>query len=164
MTSKDKYTFENESFVPPQITEQLRLLYSSWDAIDTDHSYVNFFAPNAHLSFSPGQDAHGRDGIREFRGKMIHPENGPVVELEHTLKTCWSPMGGFVDGKQEVIITGDIWYKLKNGRKVGGPFSSLAVFANNNKGVPESTFYQVYLDTLEFNNAVLEMYKAEKSK
>lgn len=163
MASKDKYTFENESSVPPNIAKQLRLLYSSWDDKNTDHSYLNFFSPDAILSFSPNTEARGRDGIRSFRDGMINPEKGPVVELEHTVKTCWLPAGGFTDGKQEVVITGSIWYKLKNGRKVGGPFSSLAVFADNEQGVPESTFYQVYLDTLDFNNAVKEMYEAENS-
>lgn len=163
MAPKDNYTFENESSVPPLIAKQLRLLYSSWDDKDTDHAYLNFFSPDGHLSFSPNSEAKGREGIRSFRDAMIDPVKGPVVELEHTVKTCWLPAGGLTDGKQEVIITGSIWYKLKNGQKVGGPFSSLAVFADNEHGIPESTFYQVYLDTLDFNNAVKEMYEAEKS-
>jgi hypothetical protein len=163
MAPKDNYTFENESSVPRPIAQQLRLLYSSWDDSKTDHAYINFFAPDAHLSFCPSLEAKGRDGIRAFRASMIDPDKGPVVELEHTVKTCWLPAGGFIDGKQEVIITGSIWYKLKNGRKVSGPFSSLAVFENNKEGVPEASFYQVYLDTLEFTNAVKEMYESEKS-
>jgi hypothetical protein len=163
MTSRDKYTFENESSVPPAISKQLRVLYSSWDDMNSDHSYSTFFSENAHLSFSPTSEAKGRDGIRAFRDGMINAEKGPVVELEHTVKTCWLPAGGFIDGKQEVIITGSIWYKLKNGRKVGGPFSSLAVFEDNDQGVPECSFHQVYFDTLDFTNAVKEMYEAEKS-
>lgn len=163
MATKDNYTFKNESSVPIAIAKQLRLLYSSWDDRETDHSYINFFAKDALLSFSPSLEAKGRDGIRAFRDQMIHQENGPVVAVQHIVDICWVPSGGLVaDGQQRVMVTGNISYTLKNGRKVGGPFGSLAVFEENELGVPESTFYQVYLDTHEFNNAVKEMYEAEK--
>jgi len=164
MGSRDIYVFENQSSIPPPIPDLFADFFRSWeDPNSNPDDYLSFFAPDAHLIFSPSISAKGRDGIRAFRDNMINPERGPVVALQHTVDKCWLPAGATAkSGKVEVIITGNIWYKLKNGRKIGGNFASMVVFEDNEKGRPEATLYEVYLDTLEFTNALSELEKEGK--
>lgn len=68
---------------------------------------------------------------------------------------CWLPYGGSVQaGRNGILITGSIWYQLKNGPNVCGNFVSMVVFQDNERGRPEAAFYEVNLDTLELTNAL----------
>lgn len=166
MTTRDIYTFANQASLPPRIPKALRRLYSSWDDKDTDHDYLNFFAPDAVLAFSPTAIAHGRDAIRALRDGMLHPNTGPLVGIRHTLDKCWFPAGAAVDSDSktpEVLVTGTIWYELRNGRRIDGQFSSYAAFSENKKGELESTSYIVYFDTLELMTAIKEQAEAAGS-
>ena len=92
---------------------------------------------------------------------MVHRTNGPVVDLQHTLERCFVLAGGAgQEGKEEVMVNGSIWYRLKNGRRVDCTFSSWMVFSEQEGGML-ADYYEVYLDAHELMTAIGEMNTAE---
>ncbi len=156
MGSRDNYTFANQASVPPPLDTRIPAFFRSWDDPYSTHDYLNLFAPEAQLVFGPSP-THGRDAIRALRGAMIHPTNGPVVDLQHTLGQCFVLAGGAAAGRQEVIVNGSLWYKLRNGRKVDCDFASWIVFVEQEGGELQAEFYEVYLDSFELMTAIKEM-------
>ncbi|OQU97700.1 hypothetical protein CLAIMM_03591 [Cladophialophora immunda] len=158
MGSRDNYTFANQSSIPSPLDKQLPAFFRSWDDPHSDNAYLNLFAPEGQLVF--GSTTTGREAIRAFRDAMIHPTNGPVVDLEHTLGKCFVLAGGPAEpGKQEVIVNGSLWYKLRNGRKIDVDFASMIKFADPGAGSGDlqAEFYEVYLDAHELMTAIKEM-------
>ncbi|KIX05766.1 uncharacterized protein Z518_03738 [Rhinocladiella mackenziei CBS 650.93] len=156
MDSRDNYSFANQSSIPSPINDMLPAFFRSWDDPHSNNEYLNLFAPEGELVFGSAP-AKGRDAIRALRDAMIHPTNGPVVSLEHTLGKCFVLAGGADSGRQEVIVNGSIWYKLRNGRKVDADFASWVVFGDDGQGGLQAEFYEVYLDSLELMTAIKEM-------
>ena len=153
--ARDNYIFENHAAIPSGLGDELSAFFRSWGDPHSTLDYLNLFAPDGELVFGPAV-AKGRDAIRALREGMVHPTNGPVVDLEHTLGKCFVLAGGAEQGRQEFIVNGSIWYKLKNGRKVDADFASYMVFQEG-KAKPEATFYQVYLDSHELMTAITAM-------
>lgn len=162
MTAQQQYIFKNQESVPSRIYEPLLRLYRSWDEPHSDGDYLNSFAPDGCLSFSPSPVAQGRDAIRALRDGMLHPDRGPLVGIKHILDTCWIPAGSSIESKTpRAVVTGNIWYRLKNGKEIEGEFASYAAFAENEKGALEFTSYIVYFDTLGLMTALKEQAEAE---
>ncbi|KAH0843586.1 hypothetical protein AYO21_11263 [Fonsecaea monophora] len=150
------YTFSNQSSIPSPLDKQLPAFFRSWDDPHSDNSYLSLFAPEGQLLF--GSAVTGHEAIRSFRNAMIHPTNGPVVDLEHTLDKCFVLAGGAGPGKQEVIVNGSLWYKLRNGRKIAVDFASMIKFADPGDGADlQAELYEVYLDAHELKTAIAEM-------
>jgi hypothetical protein len=162
MVSRDNYTFANQSSIPSPLDKQLPAFFKSWDDPHSKNDYLSLFHPtDGKLVF--GSTTTGRDAIREFRDAMIHPTNGPVVDLEHTLGKCFVLAGGPETGKQEVIVNGSLWYKLRNGRKIDCDFASNIRFMEQGKGEDLlAEFYEVYLDATELMAAIKEMNEGDK--
>lgn len=156
MGYRDNYVFTNQNAIPKPLDKLLPAFFRSWDDAESkDQSYLNVFAPEAELVF--GKTLKGREEISAFRGGMVHHQNGPVVDLEHTLDKCFVLAGGSPEGQFEVIVNGKIWYRLKNGRRVDADFSSWIQFADRGQGGPQAEFYEVYLDSYELTTAIQEM-------
>ena len=157
MGSRDNYTFASQSSIPAPLDKQLPAFFRSWDDPHSNNDYLNLFHPTeGQLIF--GSTTKGRDDIKAFREAMIHPTNGPVVDLEHTLGKCYVLAGGPEVGKQEVVVNGSLWYQLKNGRKINCVFASNIRFMEQGKGedlLAEN--YVVYLDATELMAAMKEM-------
>ncbi|KAJ9607054.1 hypothetical protein H2200_008126 [Cladophialophora chaetospira] len=162
MGSRDNYTFANQSSIPSPLDKQLPAFFKSWDDPHSKNDYLNLFHPTeGQLVF--GGTTTGRDAIRNFRDAMIHPENGPVVDLEHTLGKCFVLAGGSEEGKQEVIVNGSLWYKLRNGRRIDCDFASSISFEGHGEGEDLlAKHYEVYLDATELMGAIKEMNEAQK--
>lgn len=157
MGSRDNYTFVNHSSIPANLGPRLSAFFRSWDdAHSQKNEYLNLFAPDGKLVFGP-TPAKGRDAIRALRDAFIHPTNGPVVDLQHTLEKCFVLAGGAEIGRQELVVNGTIWYELKNGRRVDADFASRMVFVDNGQGVLQAQFYEVYIDSLELTTAIKQM-------
>ncbi|OAP58273.1 hypothetical protein AYL99_07363 [Fonsecaea erecta] len=157
MSTRDNYTFANQASIPAPLDKQLPAFFRSWDDPHSDNAYLNMFAPQGQLVF--GSTTTGRDAIRAFRDAMIHPTNGPVVDLEHTLGQCFVLAGGPpAPGTQEVVVNGSLWYKLRNGRRIDVDFASMIRFADPGDGSDmQAEFYEVYLDAHELMTAIKEM-------
>ena len=161
MTSRDNYTFANQDSIPSPLDKQLPAFFRSWDDPNSNHEYLNLFAPEGQLVY--GTTTTGREAIRAFRDTMIHPINGPIVDLEHTLKKFYVLAGGSEKGKQEVLVKGSLWYKLRNGRKIDFDFASAIRFADAGDGKElQAEFYEVFVDSHELKTAIKEMNEAEK--
>lgn len=162
MGSRDNYTFANQASVPSPLDTMLPAFFRSWDDVYSKHEYLNLFAPDGELVFGPSP-TKGRDNIRAFRGAMIHPIDGPVVGLQHTLGKCFELAGGAGTGRRETIVNGSVWYKLRNGRKIDCDFASWMVFVEQEgSGELQAEFYEVYLDSLELMTAIKEMNEEGK--
>lgn len=161
MSSRNNYTFANQSSIPSPLDKQLPVFFRSWDDPHSNHDYLNLFAPEGQLVY--GSTITGREAIRAFRDAMIHPTNGPIVDLEHTLEKYFVLAGGAEKGKQEVIVKGSLWYKLRNGRKIDLVFASAIRFADPGDGKDlQAEFYEVFVDSHEVTTAIQEMNQAEK--
>ncbi|KAL6241606.1 hypothetical protein RBB50_011387 [Rhinocladiella similis] len=157
MAQRDNYTFENQDSIPAPLNKMLPDFFRSWDnTTSEDDTYLKTFAPHGELVFGPSP-VKGREGVRALRSTMLHPENGPVVALEHTLHKCFVTAGGSVGKKLEVIVNGSIWYRLKNGRRIDADFASWGIFVDQGEGDYQAEFYEVYLDSYELTSAIKEM-------
>ena len=93
---------------------------------------------------------------------MVDPDKGPVIDLQHTQDRCFVLAGESEKGREEVIVNGSIWYKLRNGRRVDCRFSSWIVFREQDAEGQEgrellADWYEVYLDATELMGAIGEM-------
>jgi len=159
MGARDNYTFANHASIPSPIDTLLPAFFRSWDEPHSKNEYLDMFAPEGELVLGPAP-AKGRDAIQKLREAMVHPINGPIIDLQHTLGKCFVLAGGAGDGRQEIIVNGSIWYKLKNGRKVYADFASWIVFVDQGDGHLQAEFYEVYVDLLELTTAIKEMNEA----
>jgi hypothetical protein len=164
MGSRDNYTFENQSSIPSPLDKQLPAFFKSYDDPHSNNGYLSLFHPTeSQLIF--GTTVKGREAIQGFRESMIHPTKGPVIDLEHTLGKCFVLAGGAGVGKQEIIVNGSLWYKLRNGRKIDADFASNIRFIEQGKGEDlQAEFYEVYLDATELMAAIKEMNENEAGK
>lgn len=84
------------------------------------------------------------------------------MDLEHTLKRFFVLAGEAEKGKQEVLVKGSLWYKLRNGRKMYFDFASAITFADPGDGKDlQAEFYEVFVDSHELIIAIQEMNEAE---
>lgn len=163
---RSNYEFSNQSSIPAGLGPRISDFFRSWDDPHTAGEYLNMFAPHATLVFGP-TPAKGRDAISALRAGMIHPDNGPVVDLEHTLGKVFVLAGDGAgagagektgkDGELELLVNGSIWYRLKNGVKIDADFASYMHFVKQGGGEWQVEFYEVYLDSLELVTAMKEM-------
>lgn len=161
MSNRDNYEFSNQSSIPESLGPVISNFFRSWDDPHSKNDYLNVFAPHGELVFGPAP-AKGRAAIKALREGMIHPEKGPVVDLEHTLGKVFVLAGGSAEGQHELLVNGSIWYKLKNGKRVDADFASYMTFVKQQDGQWLVEFYQVYLDSLELVTAIKEMSEVGK--
>ncbi|KIW79499.1 hypothetical protein Z517_06111 [Fonsecaea pedrosoi CBS 271.37] len=159
MAQRDNYTFENHASLPAGLGSTLASYFRSWDDPHSNNEYLNLFTPDSELVFGP-TPVKGKDEIRALREAMVHPTNGPVVDLEHTFKKCFVLAGPTHEGP-EVVINGTVWFKLKNGRRVDTDFASWIVFKRQQGEQLQAVFYKVYIDPAELQAAIQEMVAAE---
>ena len=156
--AKDNYTFANHSAVPQHIMAPFVQLFKSWDMPESDDKYLDSWFPDGALSF--GAVSKGRDQIKIARESMVHATKGPIVDLQHDLQRFFILAGGDLESDEaEIIMTGEIWYLLKNGKKVDRAWASRAQMAKDREGIGKMRIknYEVYLDSLPLVNAINEM-------
>lgn len=161
MAKRDNYTFENQASIPAGLGPAISDMFRSWDDPHSANEYLEIFAPHGQLVFGPAP-AKGRAAIQALRDGMIHPENGPVVDLEHTLGKVFVLAGegegsGEAKSNHELLVNGSIWYLLKNGKKIDADFASYMNFVKQESGDWQVELYIVYLDSLELVTAIKEM-------
>ena len=160
MATRDNYTFSNHDALPTAVRDKMVHLLKSWDDPNHNYDYVNDFKEDGVLRF--GVDAKGREAIKGMKAAMIHPEDGPIVDLQHTFEKGFV-MPGPEPGKQEFIGTAEVWYQLKNGRKVTCRPASHAILVEVD-GELLAEFYEVHMDSNELMAAIKEMNEAGTSK
>ena len=158
MASRDPYEFENHSSLPAEIRDRMAHLLKSWDDPNHNYDFVNDFKSDGILRF--GIDAQGHEAIRGMKAGMIHPENGPVIDLQHTFEKGFV-LPGADAGRQEFIGTAEVWYRLKNGRKVVCRPASHARFVEVD-GQWLAEYYEVHMDATELMAAIKELSEEGK--
>ncbi|KAK5047729.1 hypothetical protein LTR84_006394 [Exophiala bonariae] len=161
MAQRSNYEFSNQSSIPGGLGATISNFFRSWDDPHSANDYLNVFAPQGKLVFGPAP-ATGREAIQALRDGMIHAENGPVVDLEHTLGQVFVLAGAEAEGEgskdeHELLVNGSIWYRLKNGKKIDADFASYMKFVRQGDGQLQVELYIVYLDSLELVTAIKEM-------
>jgi hypothetical protein len=159
MAARDRYTLSNHDSVPAPIRDSMIAILRHWDDNNSQNAYLQYFTPNATLRFAG--DKVGRAAIQAARDGMIHPVNGPVVQCTHRLEKGWTPPGK--DSESEIIVHGVVTYELKNGRKVECPVASMGRFVEAEEGKMQAEYYEVFIDTLELNAAIMEMLSTKQS-
>jgi hypothetical protein len=157
MASRDNYTFENASHLPSPFNKMIPEFFCTWDnSSPNDDQYLCFFTPEARLSFCRVQ-SKGHDAIRALRAGLIHPDNGPVVRSEHTLKNLFTLVGSEFSSQSKFIVKGSNRYILKNGRTVDVDFATYIGFTRLADGSWKADSYEIFLDSLEIVDAIKEM-------
>ena len=160
--AKDNYTFANHSAVPSHIMQPFVQLFKSWDMPESDDKYLDSWFPDGELVF--GAVSKGRPQVKAARESMVHATKGPIVDLQHDLQKFFVLAGGDLDSAEvEIIMTGEIWYLLKNGKKIDRAWASRAQIAKDHQGDGKIRIkhYEVYLDSLPLVNAINEMNAQE---
>jgi hypothetical protein len=154
---KDNYEFENASAIPSPFDTTIPAFFRAWDNPHSrDDDYLPFFAPDCSVVFV-GVKSTGHEAIRSLRANFIDPVKGPVVQLQHTLQTCWMLTGGSNRRTQDIIVRGSIWYVLRNGRRVETDCISYMKMMDKGDGSWQAVEYEVYLCSGEIMDAVKEL-------
>jgi hypothetical protein len=157
MAIRNNYTFENISHVPSPFNKTIPEFFRAWDnSLPNDDQYLSFFTPEARLSFYRVL-SKGRDAIRTLRSRLIHPDQGPVVKSEHTLRNLFSLIGDESSSRREFIVKGSNRYILRNGRTVDADFATYIGFIRHGDGTWQADLYEIFLDSLEIVDAIKEM-------
>lgn len=148
------------SSIPSPFNKTIPDFFQDWDNPHLkNNDYLNVFTPEGQLNFG-GVPSQGREAILALRNGLIHPENGPVVNCEHTLQKCFVLTGGSGSGRQEFLVKGTIWYELRNGRRVDANFTTYMDFVEAGSGNWQVALHQVFLDSMEIMDAIKEMNAA----
>lgn len=124
---------------------------------------MNFLSRECVLKFG-GSVSQGHDAARAMRSGFINPVKGPVVDLQHTLKTFWVLAGVSKTGTEAFIIKSSIWYLLANGRKVDAECTTYIKMADKGQGLWHAIEYEVFMSSFEFSDAIKEMFAALQTK
>ena len=84
--------------------------YRDVDAMRVDE-LLEYFAPDAKLSFANYPPALGRDGIRAALGGVL----GAIAGIRHDIKTLWEAPDG------TIVFEVDVTYSRRDGRDVTVP-------------------------------------------
>ncbi|KAL2417889.1 hypothetical protein ABEF95_005277 [Exophiala dermatitidis] len=93
MSTRDPYTFQNQSTIPNAIITTIHGILKSWDmptsnpgsttTTDSDHTYLNHFHPDGILHVITAEPTKGASAIKKLHDDMLNPRTGPVVKLQH---------------------------------------------------------------------------------
>lgn len=162
MAERDNYTFANQSSIPSPLDKIIPNIFRSWDDKTSKNQYfITRFLPDATLIYGPKSNK-GREAIKAFRAAMFDPVNGPVVDMEHTLEGFYTLSGNAEKGRHNTLITGSIWYRLRNGQRIDADFASVINFVDQGDGDFQGEFYEVYFDSHDLMMAINKMNEDEK--
>lgn len=154
MGAKDSYKLDNHSAIPPPFDETIPAFFRAWDNPHAkDEDWINFLSPECPVKFG-GYTSQGHAAVRAMRGEFIDPVEGPVINLEHNLKTCWTLAGATAPDIQAFIIRSSIWYLLVNGRRIDTDCITYVSMADKGNGSWHATEYEVFLASAEIMDAV----------
>jgi hypothetical protein len=157
MTTADSYTPDNHAAIPPPFSETIPAFFRAWDNPESkDEDWIDFFSPECSVKFG-GHVSQSYEALREMRAGFIHPLKGPVINLQHNLKTCWALAGGSEPGTEAFILKASIWYQLANGRKVDAECISYIKLADKGHGSWQAIEYEVFLSSFEIMDAVRDL-------
>ena len=121
---RDRYTFANQSSIPPPLYKPIHTLLSNWDkTADATHAYLNAFSETATLDLPPNKST-GLEAIRALRNGLIHPTNGPVIGVQHTFERVYVLFGDDKGDNMNVAMTGRVEYTVRGGKKVEQEFAT----------------------------------------
>ena len=156
MASKDRYQFENNSSIPTPISNVVVTLLKNWDIVtNTDHAYLNAFAPDATLELSPHK-ATGHEQIRGMREAIIHPENGPITNVQHTFGKLYVLAGDSQEAPTSINCTGNVEYTV-GGEVVPEGFSTTFDLVEDGQGGYKIKFARIYIDNAALTTAMMAL-------
>lgn len=154
MAVNDSYTLDNQAAIPSPFNETHAAFFRAWDNPESkDENWLNFFSPECSVKFG-GYASQGYDALRALRAGFIDPVKGPVVDLQHNLKTCWMLAGGSETGTEAFVIKSSIWYRLVDGRKIDAECTSHIKLAHKGQGSWLAIEYEVFMSSFEIMDAV----------
>jgi hypothetical protein len=158
MYGRDFYTFANHDAIPAPIVHVIHTILKSWDQPVTDYNSISAFTPTGILHVAP-DPSQGEEQLRKLHDDMIHPERGPVVNLQHYLDRVYIMPGG-VDGKTEAIFTGLLTNHLLNGKSVTTDFATRMILVQVD-GELKAEFLRIYSDTSALMAEITSMLSAQ---
>lgn len=164
MTLKDNYIVQNQAGIPAPFNTTIPGYFQAWDNPHSkDEDWINFFAPDAVAKFG-GHTLQGHDALRAMRAGFADPVKGPVVQMEHTLQTCWMLAGNSENGTRSFILKSSIWYRLVNGQKVDAECVSYMKMADAGNGEWKAVEYEVFMSSFEVFDAIKAMIAKQSSE
>ncbi|KIW86874.1 uncharacterized protein Z519_12495 [Cladophialophora bantiana CBS 173.52] len=159
MYNRDPYTFANASSIPDPVLNVILTILKSWDQPSTDYKYVTAFHPDGTLHVAP-EPSTGEVALRKLHDDMIHPTNGPVVDLQHYLDRVFM-MPSPPEGKTETVFTGKLTSILKTGEEVTTDFATWITASEDNAGELKVELLRVFSDTSVLMKKIGEMMEAK---
>ena len=156
MASKDRYHFENQSSIPPALSNIVVTLLKNWDVVtDKTHAYLAAFTPDATLELSPHK-ATGHEQIRSMREATIHPENGPITNVQHTFGRLYYLAGDELGSTSSINCTGTVEYTM-GGKVYPEGFSTTFDLIEDGQGGYKIKCGRIYIDNTALTNAMMAL-------
>ena len=163
-STRDRYTFSNQSSIPKGVYDVICLLLCNWDkTADSEHTYLNAFSDDATLELPPNKST-GHDAIRALRNSLIHPVDGPVIGVAHTFEKCYVQYGleagsrekAGKGGELNVSMNGGVDYTIKGGKVATQEFATLfdLVPVKGRDGEYKIRYAKIYTDNAPLMAAV----------
>ena len=154
---EDHYRLDSQSTIPHLFSATVPAFFRAWDNPHSkDEDWLNFFSPECRVLFG-GHISRGHDAMRAMRAGFINPEKGPVINLQHNFKSCWTLSKGPRTDTQKLMIKSSISYLLVNGREVKTDCVSYIELAERGDGSWHNIDYEVFLASFEIMDAIKAM-------
>ena len=158
-TSRDRYQFENQSSIPPAVSNVVVTLLKNWDIItDTTHAYLAAFAPDATLELSPHK-ATGHEQIRGMREATTHPVNGPITHVQHTFGRLYVLAGDGLEKPTSINCTGSVEYTV-GGKVYPEGFSTTFDLVKDGQGGYKIKYARIFIDNAALTDAMMALAPA----
>lgn len=154
----DRYTFSNESSVPPGIVTTIRGMIVNWDKIPS-YDWAAWCTDDFVITLG-GQRAQGLESAKAMRGATCDAVKGPLTHVQHTLRDVYLKAGGSsADGRSEVVFTGTVRYTVSGGKVVQEDFATTFDLLGTGKDQYKIKTARIYIDTAALGQAMAELQK-----
>jgi hypothetical protein len=162
--NRDPYDFHSSASVPKTILDVALSILKSWDMVDTDYAYVDWFHEDGALIV--GQEPLiGHEAIHAAHNALVHAERGPLINLQHYVDKIWvRPEPS--EGEIEVAYNGKLINVLKTGEEVTTEFFTLLQLSPvaDEGDKLKADRLKVYSDTSILMAKIGEMYAQNGTK
>lgn len=157
MATRDPYTFDNESSIPPGIGDAIRGVIKGWDIVPGD-AWRDHCTQDVDVILA-GQHAHGLDATKTMRDSTFDATNGPITKVSHDLKNVYLKAAFPVeDTTKDVFFTGTVKYTI-GGKEVSEDFATFYELQSAGPGQYKVKTMRIYIDTAALGQAMLELHK-----
>lgn len=159
MATSDRYTFDNESSIPPGIASAIRGVIAGWDVLPGD-DWRDHCTDDVEVTLA-GQYAHGLDATKAMRDGTFDATKGPLTRVQHSLKDVYLKAAPPSEGtRTDVFFTGKVTYTVLGGKELSEDFATFYELKSVGQDQYKVKTMRIYIDTAALGEALKALQQA----